>query len=242
MLTQLHLPIVNVTVIRQRHTVLVDTGAPGDARRILGGLQRLGISAGEVSLIVLTHGHSDHTGNAAELRDALRAPIAMHAGDLALVRQGRNGDFVNMGLEAAVSRRFVDRPFPAFEPDILLEEGSDLTAFGLEATLLHTPGHSQGSLSLLLDGGTAIAGDILRGGLLGGKVFAGRPSYPYFMPSLDALPELRAGVRRVLDTGAQRLLVGHGGPIAGSTAEAWLARVEAKAAGSRGGDRRPFPI
>jgi glyoxylase-like metal-dependent hydrolase (beta-lactamase superfamily II) len=187
MLTQLHLPIVNVTVIRQRHTILVDTGAPGDAQRILGGLQRLGISAGEVSLIVLTHGHSDHAGSAAELRRALGAPVAMHTGDLDLVRRGTNGDFVNMGLEAAASRRFVDRPFPAFEPDILLEEGSDLTAFGLEATLLHTPGHSQGSLSLLLDGGTAIAGDILRGGLLGGKVFAGRPSYPYFMPSLDAL-------------------------------------------------------
>lgn len=239
MISQLNLPIVNVTVVRQRRTVVVDTGAPGDARRILDGLGRLGVAARDVSLILLTHGHSDHAGSAADLRAALDAPVAMHAGDLDLVRRGTNGDFVNMGLEAAMSRRFVDRPFPAFEPDILLEEGSDLSAFGLDAQLLHTPGHSDGSLTLLFGDGMAVAGDILRGGVLGGKLLSGRPAYPYFMPSPTHLPQLHDSIRRVLGAGTQELLVGHGGPIAANAAEAWLARAESQAGAT---EQQPYLV
>jgi hydroxyacylglutathione hydrolase len=214
----------NSYIVQGTKTVLVDTGAPNSATRILAELQRLQIAPKDVSLILLTHGHSDHAGSAAALRETLQVPIAIHAEDVPLVEKGQNGAFTPMGMEASMSRPFVDRPFPSFRPDLLLEEGRTLTEFGLEARLLHTPGHSNGSVSLRFPDGDAIVGDILRGGMMGGMVFSGRPTYPYFMPTRDNLPQLRQSIVRVLESGAQRLMVGHGGPIAAKAVVRWLAR------------------
>jgi glyoxylase-like metal-dependent hydrolase (beta-lactamase superfamily II) len=223
MITKLNLLIANVYVVRGKRTVIVDTGAPGSAPRILRALARHGISRDDISLILLTHAHSDHAGSAGALRDALHAPVAVHRDDVAMLERGDNGRFVTMGLEAAMSKPFVDRPFPGITPDILLDTYTDLSQFGLDARLLHTPGHSPGSVSLVFGNGEAIVGDILRGGLMGGVLFSGRPAYPYFLYSRDDMQTLHGSVARVLDAGATRLYTGHGGALSRAAAERWLA-------------------
>jgi len=57
--------------------VIVDTGVGGQAERILERIAEEGHAPGDVSLILLTHGHGDHAGSAAALRDATGAPIAL---------------------------------------------------------------------------------------------------------------------------------------------------------------------
>ena len=126
MITKLNLTIVNVYLVKGPKLVVVDTGAPGSAPKILAALAKQGFAPADVSLILLTHAHSDHAGSAGELRKATGAPVAVHRGDLDMLRRGDNGRVFPTDFEARLSQRFVDRPFPALEPDILLDDQSDL--------------------------------------------------------------------------------------------------------------------
>ncbi len=223
MIHRINLLIANVYLITGAKPVLVDTGAPGAVDRIQKALVKHGVQAKDLALILLTHGHFDHAGSAKALRAALGVPIAVHQADAHMVEKGDNGPLKPLGAEAVMMAPFAGSPWPGFKPDILLNNESDLGTWGLEAQLMHTPGHSPGSISLIFPSGEAIIGDILRGGWLGGVIAPARPARPYFLPDINQLPTLRASIQRVLATGAKRLYVGHGGPLDADTVRDWLA-------------------
>ncbi len=114
--------------------------------RILAALARSGVAPGDLALILLTHGHGDHAGSALALRAATGAPIAMHAADATLTRHGRNGALPSTRWSSSVLRPLVDRPYPPFEPDLVLSDGMSLIRHGVDGTVLHTPGHTAGSI------------------------------------------------------------------------------------------------
>jgi len=125
--------------------ILIDTGF---ARR----RSDLTSNPGDLKLIVITHGHLDHNGNTAYLRENYGAKIAMHSGDAGMAE---NGDmFWGLGgLTVFLARIMmyllrVSR-FDKFKPDIYLDDGQDLTEYGLDAKVIHIPGHSKGSIGLL---------------------------------------------------------------------------------------------
>ena len=75
---QISLGWANAFVIRGKRPVLVDTGYPGSAPAIIDKLTQNGVDPGWLSLILITHGHADHFGSAAELKKQTGAPIAVH--------------------------------------------------------------------------------------------------------------------------------------------------------------------
>ena len=166
MLIRIKGAISNCYLLLGEKPVLVDTGAPGDLRRILAALKQHGLKVEQLALIFLTHGHSSSAGCAAELRRLSKAQIALHAGDVALVHNGRNGVLAAQSNFARFLRPFVDEPFEAFEPDLVFHEGISLEPYGLRGKVLPTPGHTPGSVSLVLASGEALIGDVLRGSLL----------------------------------------------------------------------------
>lgn len=163
MLIRIKGAISNCYLLIGERVVLVDTGAPGDLKRILAGLELAGVSPNLVELILLTHGHSDHAGCAAELRRRTGAKIALHIGDATLAQQGRNGVLAPMDSMGRVLRPFVDEPFEAFEPDLLFRDGFSLLPHGVKGRVIATPGHTPGSSSIVLASGEALIGDVLRG-------------------------------------------------------------------------------
>lgn len=158
--------ISNCYLLLGARPVLVDTGAPGDLKRILSGLDAHGIKPKDLSLILLTHGHSDHAGCAAELRRRSGAQIALHVGDVGLVRNGRNGVLAVRDLLGRILRPYVDEEYEAFEPDLIFRDGFSLEPHGVKGRVLATPGHTHGSASAILASGEAIIGDVLRGSLV----------------------------------------------------------------------------
>lgn len=111
--------------------VVIDPGEEGE--RILEALKEDGL---KLKYIINTHGHFDHVGADAYLKEATRAAICLHPDD-ALVK-----------------------------PDIVLTDGQFLEIEGISITIIETPGHSGGSVSLLVDG-KLFTGDLLFSGSVG---------------------------------------------------------------------------
>ena len=194
--------------------VLVDTGLPGSEHKIERGLSKAGCSFADLKLIVVTHGHIDHAGSAARIRKLSGAPIVLHEGDLPYC-QGRapllrpSGPFGRLFKMTGA----IERPFAKVEPDILLsaDQTLDLSAYGLAGEILPTPGHTPGSLSVLLADSTVIAGDLAASGiLLGGIAFKGWPKPP---PFEEDTIEVARSLKLLLLKGAKRFYLGHGGPL-----------------------------
>jgi hydroxyacylglutathione hydrolase len=140
--------------------------------------------------ILNTHGHYDHIVNNAYFKRETEAPLAIHAGDLPLLENMR-GQAAWMGIEHGE-----DSP----PPDRLLEEGDTVAVGGLRLRVLHTPGHSPGGITFLVEE-TAIVGDALFAGGIG----------RYDLPGADGEALLHAIRTKLLTLPDEtRVLPGHG--------------------------------
>ena len=135
-----------------REAIVVDPG--DDISEIVALLEKHGL---KVTTIAITHAHIDHIGGAQKLRALTGAPVYMHAEDSFLAE--------NLEMQA----RWLGIA-PPENPGIdrVAQEGDVLRAGGIEASVLHTPGHTPGSISLFLPGEKKlIAGDTLFRGSVG---------------------------------------------------------------------------
>lgn len=150
-------------LVSPRGLFLVDTGSPGQQRKVLNKMRALGRS--DLKLIWITHAHYDHYGSAAALRRLTGAKIGVHAADAENLAQGLSPLGVTRGLGHIypLAQPVINRIWPLLPtpPDLVLEDGDTLEREGLEAAILHTPGHTPGHSCLLLEDGTAFAGDLV---------------------------------------------------------------------------------
>ncbi len=223
--TKIRLSLSNAYLIRGERAILVDSGSPGESHAIQKALASAGVDVGALSLLLHTHGHSDHAGSTAELRRLSRAPAAIHVADAAMLRTGRNGPLPPTRLEARMIRPLVDRPFPAAEPDIAFDQELDLAPYGVNGRVVMTPGHTAGSVSVLLAGGEAIVGDVLMGGFMGGAFQAGKPNLHYFAESPG---QVQRSLNFLLAQPVHTLYVGHGGPLPVEAVRAQAIRLRAQ--------------
>lgn len=208
--------LTNVWLVRDRGTIVVDAGAAGSAPAILKRLETIGIGPKRIGLIVLTHGHGDHAGAAAALSTATGAPLAVHLADKRWVEGGASpfppgvtayGRFFARLMTALtpVSRAIMS--FPRARVDVLVgDEGLDLRDYGISGRLVYTPGHTPGSLSVVLDSGEAFVGDLAMNGL----PFCLKPSLGIF--ATDEL-RLKESWRRRLGQHVKMIYPGHGSPF-----------------------------
>lgn len=207
----LPLSISNAYLLLGDRPVLVDAGAPKDGDRLVAALRQHGITPNDLSLIALTHGHTDHTGAVAAAAGG-GAPVAISAADTPLLQSGANGVLPPTGPAGVILRPLVRRTlFAGFTPQIQLNGPQRLDDYGVGAEMVPVGGHTAGSYVVLLDNGDAIVGDLIRGGFASGRIRPGHPLRHFFT---EDRPGNRAAVQRVLDHHPTHIYVGHGGPLA----------------------------
>jgi len=151
--------------------ILVDTGGSNKRTQLEEELDRNGCNLGNLRLIILTHGDFDHTGNAAYLRKKFDSKIAMHYDDSGMAEHGdmffnrkRSNIFLKTLIKILSSTLFGFGKSERFKPDFFVDDGYDLSEYGLDAKVLHIPGHSKGSIGILTDNGELFCGDLLTNG------------------------------------------------------------------------------
>ena len=207
---RIKLSFSNAYLIKDKRSILVDTGAPKQADQILALVRNAGVNERDISLIIHTHGHFDHAGSTAELKRRLKVPTAVHKQDVFMLREGQNGVIKPRNLEARIIAALVPNSFEQSEPDLVLEEEMALDDFGVAAKAIFTPGHTKGSISILCSNNEAIIGDLMMGGWAGGAFRGSTPNYHYY---IDDLNDVHASMKKVLNYKPATLYVGHGGPL-----------------------------
>jgi hydroxyacylglutathione hydrolase len=143
--------------------VLVDAGSPGCETKVTRLVRDL--NKGDLRLIYITHAHLDHYGSAGALQRLTGALVVVHRADSRAMALGET----HLG-QARGRGRLLKPLFPLLEPlfkpepvlaDILVDDGDVLSTYGLDATVVHTPGHTPGSSCLFVDGRYAFVGDLI---------------------------------------------------------------------------------
>jgi glyoxylase-like metal-dependent hydrolase (beta-lactamase superfamily II) len=196
----------NVYLLVDDDLTLVDTGFSGRADLILEQIEKLGYSPSDVKRIIITHHHTDHTGSLAALKRATQAEVIAHPADALYI----DGTLPQPGparpqwlskLLARFSWLWSTEPVAV---DTLVNDGDELPILG-GIKILHTPGHTPGSICLYLQSQKLlIAGDLLahRFGL---KLPAG--SF-----TVDTAQEIQS-IKRIASLDFDIICFGHGSPI-----------------------------
>ena len=206
------LGVANCYVIKDEGAIMIDSGTPKKGKKFVKSLKNISIKPEDIKLIILTHGHWDHIGSAKEIKEITGAKIAMHQLEkdcleksLMLVPPAVN----RWGhIFAWIMSRFMPLVhIPSTDVDIILEdEEFSLVEFGIPGKVIHTPGHSSGSVSVLLETGDVFVGDLAMNGFplrLG-------PGLPIFAEDLQKVKESWS---LLLDRGAKMIYPAHGNPF-----------------------------
>lgn len=165
-LYQISLGAVNAFVIEDDGLTLVDTGLPGSTDKIFAALRQAGKNPADIKRIILTHLHTDHAGNAADIKRRVNARVYAHQADARLLEQGVSGR--PMTLTPGITNRFIYQFFIKGAGNIVqpvaveeqLQDGDVIPVAG-GIQVVHTPGHSAGHVALLLQSeGVLIAADL----------------------------------------------------------------------------------
>lgn len=125
---------------------LVDAGTKRAPRRILAGLEHIGVAPSDVTRLLVTHAHPDHIGGLATMRGRTGATVAVHERDAAYVREGKGPVLDRSTLGGRLLRRNRGSAPTPVEDELV--DGQVLDVGG-GLRVVHTPGHSPGHVALL---------------------------------------------------------------------------------------------
>ena len=209
----------NVYLLRRGGALaVVDTGSPADRDKLYDALVAAGAHPRDVRVAIVTHAHADHAGQARWLQ-LYGARVVLGAGDVAMAAAGENLPLRATSLFASAIAPMFMVPFDPFTPDLAVDKEIDLAPFGFpDVRVIHMPGHTAGSVVVIVGGKEALVGDMILGGWFGGALKPHQAGEHYYQADRRAN---RQNVARVLALGAERFYPGHGGPIPRASVERW---------------------
>ncbi|MGA2239610.1 MAG: MBL fold metallo-hydrolase [Candidatus Bathyarchaeia archaeon] len=193
----------NVYLVKRDDGItVVDTGLPGNAGRIIDYVQSIGCHPSDVKTIVLTHSDMDHAGSVARLKEETNAKVAIHEADAPRLSGEKEPKAVKGMLGLLLRAMAVIMRFKRINADVLLKDSDIIDGL----TVIHTPGHTDGSICLYLPGRALFVGDAL---LTDDKRML---SLPRRAMSAD-LDQAKESIKKISELKYSVLLPGHGPPI-----------------------------
>ena len=162
----IHCGFDTVYALKGDGVILIDGGDPNKLGNIKKGIAKALIQPEEIKLIILTHGHWDHIGSARDIKQMTKARILLHHKDmhfLADEKPTQPPGLNSWGRTGSALLTFISPMIhvPKFEVDIIAEDKElSLAEYGIPGRIIPTPGHSWGSVSVLLDSGDVFVGDL----------------------------------------------------------------------------------
>jgi glyoxylase-like metal-dependent hydrolase (beta-lactamase superfamily II) len=218
------LGIDNCYLLCGNKNILIDGGAPGHMEDLRTSLARLGISADEIFAILLPHRHADHIGSLHAIQGLTGAQVWVHQAERSSVENG------NPALPPGITawgRTLVGVGHCLYRPKIipckvdraLGDCELSLVEYGIPGRVIHTPGHSAGSVCVLLDTGEVFAGDMAM------NVWFLRRT-----PGLGILAENRKEMvenwKKLIDIGARWVYPAHGKDFSIEVIQEEIIRIE----------------
>jgi len=197
--------------------LLIDTDYPKYYPRFEKKLARLGIATCDIKYLLLTHHHDDHAGFAAELVRSTGCQVIAHRHAVLPLKQGESQETIKpvnrriqivFTLYMLVHKEFTFPPVTLTEKDIVIEGDNDslLKEIGIDGVILHTPGHTRDSISVLLSDGSAFVGDAAMNFLR----WTGVGHRPIYVEDINTVYE---SWRKLRERGASVIYPAHGRPF-----------------------------
>ena len=198
--------------------LLVDTSYEHKLKSLKNCLAKLGARFDDIRYIVLTHHHNDHVGNLAQLRNEYKFKIIAHRITAKRLAKGELGQpLVPLNLISSILLTALKKtggqnlsfpPVSLDDDDVLFgDDGLDLRSItGVNARIIHTPGHSDDSVSIVLPDNSAIVGDLCFNLL----PFGGGKYYPLLF---DAMDKVYTSWEKLLKMGVTEIIPSHGKPF-----------------------------
>jgi len=200
-------------ILKDKGAVMIDGAWSGETRSFSRFLKKQDLKPEEIQLIILSHGDFDHLGGAKELKEFTGAKIAIHEKDRENLEKGIFHWPEGVTAWGRVSRAMfkpimkVKGAFPAVKADIVLDdEGLSLSEYGIPGKILYTPGHTFGSISVVLETGDAFVGCLAHNR----APFVLKPRLPIYAKDIELL---KRSWKKVIDEGAKTIYPGHGKPF-----------------------------
>jgi glyoxylase-like metal-dependent hydrolase (beta-lactamase superfamily II) len=192
--------------------MMVDVGPAFTFSQASRWFKSIPVDPSEIDLIVITHAHFDHAGAIASVKELTGAKVAVHHTEEEMIRTGISSHPTPVTPWGRVGWRMLkpmmkSLQYPGVPPDLIIsDEGLDLNEYGIPGKIIHTPGHTDGSLSVLLENGDAFVGCMTHNG----PPFRLSPNHPIFADDLDQLWDSWG---LLLNQGAKMIYPGHGKPF-----------------------------
>jgi glyoxylase-like metal-dependent hydrolase (beta-lactamase superfamily II) len=206
--------------------LMIDTNLPGTYNRFLQQLDGIGVDLGDVRYLLLTHHHDDHAGLAADLLRDTGARLIVHELAIPMLQKGEldspftekgmaTGRFLNPWirhtmafLSMLVRRKWGYPPVEVGDRDLVIRGDNPdlLREIGIDGAILHTPGHSSDSISVVLADGSAFVADAAMNFMR----FFGTQYRPIYAEDYEAVSD---SWRKLIEHGASVIYTAHGAPF-----------------------------
>lgn len=210
--TVIHVPMGHSNsylIISGGKGLLVDAGCQGKIKNVQTALEQNNLMFTDIILVILTHTHYDHTGCLAEIKKLSGAKVLVHASEKGYLEKGLTPFpegtmwFSKIISEIGNILMVSKSKYQPVNPDIVVKGDYDLGKYIPGAKVISTPGHTAGSISLVIRDEAALVGDTL---------FSVMP-WSAFPPYANDIPELLKSWKILIASGCRTFYPGHGKPI-----------------------------
>ncbi len=206
------LGVSNAYLIEGDGLVLVDSGQLTKIDKFLEKLREISIEPNDILLNFITHGHWDHISGTYEIKRISGCKVAVHSNDKEWVERTVAPPPTPKGntLWGKILKFIFDITYVKFSSfkgtkvDLILDNNDfSLKPYGIKGKLIYTPGHTSGSMTLLLDTGEAFVGDLV----MNGPPLRIGPGMTIFADNVETIKE---SCRILLNKGAKEIYPAHG--------------------------------